>query len=330
MSNYLDLFIRDALGQLNTLPRQGGGTKSPDIISSGTTPADDPSSQYGEDSYDQDAGQDIVYGQANYIYVRGENYGSALSTGTVSLYAAYKEQLSTPSKWQQLSTEGGSTTAAAAADANEIAVTTDAFVWTPEQPTAGNPYLLIAVIATKNHPDPVPAYKKKPTNFTQWQAAQGGVSALSIAVPKPPTPPSSTYELSALVNLGNADPLQMSVSLSWQNAAIGDLVSLVSDTPGTSGPIGFENYGITLANQTTSTSGSVAANYSSVFHATYTAQNSANPPAPTLVLTVSTGPASSGGNQAAGGGPGHLELSPPHPVTLTEIASFQFTATLKS
>lgn len=323
MSNYLDLFLRDNLGEANTLPRHGGKTQSPDVITNGVQPANDPGTQFGDDTYDQSLGKPVVYGQQNYVYVRGKNYGSALAVGTVSLYAAYQTQLSTPGAWKQLSTAGGSTTASAAAAADGIAVTTEAFVWNPTQPADGNPYILIAVIATQNNPDPVPDYKKTPGDFTKWQARQGGVAALTIAIPVPPKP-KPTYAFSALVNLGNAEPVNASFNLAWTGAVVGDLVSLSADSPGTTGPIGFEDFVITTPNQNTGFSALVAANYSSVVQYQYKSKAGNKIPAPTLTLTVSTVQEDQGGGSGddpfGGGGTGT--------TTETLVATYTFKTVL--
>jgi hypothetical protein len=321
MTKYLDIFIRDGLADTNTLPRTGAGTTSPDIIPSGTMPSADPGTQYGGDNYAKALGAPIVYGQQNYIYVRGMNYGTALSIGTVSLYSAYQNQLSTPSAWTALSTAGGSTTAALGANAGDVAVISDPFVWTPALPSSGNPYVLIAVIATKTNPDPVPAYKKKPTPYTDWQPGLGGVSALRVAVPVPPKTPSA-YAFSALVNVGNSAPATLNFNLAWTNGVVGDLISLNSDTPGTKGPIGFEDFSITVASQNTSSTADVPAQYSAVVQYLYKAKNTAKLPAPTLTLTVSIQTTSGGGGDdpfnPGGGGT----------VTLQQVAEYVLTPTL--
>jgi hypothetical protein len=320
MKPYLDIFIRDTLGEANTLPRLGAKTESPDIILAGT----DKPETLGADSDDQNLGTAVVYGQKNYIYVRGKNYSDTLAVGTVSLYAAYQTQLSIPGAWKQLSTDGGSNTASAAADSNGIAVISDPFVWTPTAPSEGNPYLLIAVIATKTNPDPVPAYKKTPEDFAKWQANQGGASALSIAVPVPPKP-KSTYAFNAVVNFGSAAPVTANFNLEWTGAVAGDLISLSADAPGTQGPIGFDDFAITTSSQNTGFKAQVPANYSPVVQYQYKAKDAKKVPAPTLTLIVSTvqdkGRDGSGDDPFGNGG---------NSATETQIATYQFKTVLAS
>jgi hypothetical protein len=320
MSTYSDIFIRDALGQSNTLPRHGGGRQSPDIIPFGTAPSDDPAKDFGSDFYDQNPGMPVVYGQDNYIYVRGKNYGEATAVGSVFLYAAYQTQLSSPNLWTQLSTQDGENTSAIGGDADGVAVAINPFVWTPAAPSAGNPYLLIAVISTPTNKNPVPAYKKHPSDFAAWQGLQGGVSARGIVAPKPPSS-QNTYTFSALVNVGNSAETTANFLLAWEGGVVGDQISLVTDTPGSAGPIGFDSFVITAASQSTIASGVIPANYSSVVHYTYQAKNSAKPPAPTLTLIVSTvGKASGDSGDPLGPPP-----TPPNPI---QVASFQLKAVL--
>ncbi len=315
MSDYTDLFIRDSLGESNTLPRKDGQTQSPDIISSGGAPADDPGTEFGADSYDDSPGEPVVYGQPNYIYVRGKNFGTSLAVGTVTLYAAYKTQLSNPQAWTQLTTSAGSITASAAAVKEDVAVTTEPFVWTPSAPATGNPYYLIAVIATQKNPDPVPAYKKKPEDFSKWQSGQGGVTALTISVPTPPAA-KSAYAFSTVVNLGNAAPAQLSFNLAWTGAVKGDLISLSIDSGGTA-PIGFHDMPVSSPSLNSGTTASVAANFSAVIQCIYKAQDEKNLPAPVLTLTVSTLKTTSGS--------GPLD---PEQTTATAVAIYTFTPNL--
>jgi hypothetical protein len=320
MSIYLDIFIRDGLADTNTLPRIDERTDSPDIIPSGIQPIANPDTQYGGSNYNKSLGSPIIYGQPNYIYVRGKNYGTALSIGTVSLYYAYQNQLSTPSAWTPLSTSGGSTTAALGADSAAVAVISDPFVWTPTMPSSENPYLLIAVIATKSHPDPVPAYKQHPLPYTEWQPGLGGVSALRLAVAVPPKI-NAAYAFSAIVNLGNPAPATVNFSLAWTNGVVGDLISLNANTPGVKGPIGFEDFSITAPSQNTSCTGDVPAQYSAVVQYLYKARNTMSLPAPSLTLTASIQTNSGGGGDDPfnpGGGT----------VTLQQVGVYTLTSNL--
>lgn len=314
MSDYNDIFIRNTLGETNSLPRDGSDTDSPDIIPWGTAEARDPVTTFASaSSYGTNPGKKVVYDSQNYIYIRGKNDNSDLVAGTVSLYYAHRTQLSNPNAWQRLSTKNGNNTSSAAADAGDVAVASDPFVWSPSEPPAANPYLLIAVIATPDHSNPVPDYINDPETFATWQANQGGVAARTISVPAPPQP-KTVYALEAYVDLNNDDELKAQFDLQWTGATPGDKVSLTTDTSSTSGPIGFSNFDITAANQSTGTQATVPVQYSTVVSCTYQTSPNGSVASPTLKLVVSTAPSSGGG-----GGPGSHDIGN---VSFTKFASF--------
>ncbi|MEO0811051.1 MAG: hypothetical protein AAFW82_10550, partial [Pseudomonadota bacterium] len=124
----------------------------------------------------------------NYIYVRGKNFADTQTLASAVIYWAYEKQLSDPNTWQQLETSGGATVSPLVADADGIAVTQTPFVWGPEAPSTGNPYVLIAVVYDNDYPNPVPDYQTSHSDlsFNMWQASLGGVASLQLAVPAPP------------------------------------------------------------------------------------------------------------------------------------------------
>lgn len=301
MTDYSGIFLRDALGDTNTLPRSDSDdTASPDIINSGTTPSANPQTDYG-DSYDQSVGEDVVYGKRNYIYVRGKNYAANSVVGNASLYWCYAKQLDNPSTWQQLATGGGSNSSALAADSDGVAVTATPFVWAPDMPSSGNPYVLVAAVSDPDNPNPVPAYIKvgKPP-FEKWQAEEGGVSALQLDVPAPPVV-KSTYSFSGLLVLGNTAQEQLSITLLVSGGVVGDHFSCSFDATDVNGnPIGVGSTQITQPSMNIGTQPTVAAGLNARFTFEYAAQNVASPPHPALTLQVaklvSTGGGGGGGD----------------------------------
>lgn len=313
LDTYNDIFIRDSLNETdNSLPRPPVTVESPDIIPWGTAKASDPSQLFQAD-YDQNPGRSLIYGATNYIYVRGKNYADQLSMGNVYLYYAYQTQLSQPKLWTQLSTAAHNNSSALASDGGEIAVTEDPFVWTPPRPSAQNPYVLIASIATNTYGNPVPAYDgSKP--FALWDAAQGGVAARIIPVPLPPQP-RNVYTFTALVELNNDAALDIEVSLLPTNGIEGDMLQFSFDQPGTTGPIAVGSTPITGSpGQTLSVDATIAPNYAGMLTCTYTAQPGNHLPFPTLALTIYS-VTGSGGDGHHGGERNLTEL-----VTYTLIA----------
>ena len=308
MTDYSGIFLRDALGDTNTLPRSDSDdTASPDIINSGTTASANPQTDYG-DSYDQSVGTDLVYGKRNYLYVRGKNYAASNVVGNASLYWCYAKQLDNPSSWQQLATGGGANSSALGADTNAVAVTATPFVWAPATPSSGNPYVLIAAVSDPDNPNPVPAYMKspRPQSFQEWQADQGGVSAMQFKAPAPPVV-KSTYSFGGLLVLGNTAQQQLSITLLVSAGVVGDHISFSLDATDINGnPIALPSTQISQSNMNAGLQATVAAGLNAHFTFDYAATNESPPPHPTLTLQVaklvSTGGGGSGDPFDPGGG----------------------------
>ncbi len=297
MTLYSGIFLRDSLGDTNTLPRDGDSdAASPDIVNSGTEPSSDPQSDYG-DSYDQSVGSDLVYGKKNNIYIRGKNYAANNVVGNASLYWCYARQLDNPSTWQQLATGSGANSSALAADADGIAVTATPFVWSPAAPSSGNPYVLIAAVSDPDNPNPVPAYMKSqhPQPFQQWQGDEGGVAALQLKVPTPPAA-KPTYTFGGLLVLGNSDQEQLSFSLLVSGGVVGDHISCNLDAKDVNGnPMVVGSTQITQPGMSVGFQATVAPGLNTRFTFEYAAQNVNAPPFPMLTLQVAKLVSSGGG-----------------------------------
>jgi hypothetical protein len=295
MTSYPGIFLRNALGDDDTLPRSGStDTASPDVINAGATAASDPQASYG-DTYDQAVGKDPVYGQRNYIYVRGKNSAAGNVVGSAALYWCYATQLDTPSNWQQLSTVAGANASPLGGDADAIAVTATPFVWTP--PASTNPYVLIAAVSDANNPNPVPAYTKAShaQSFAKWQSAQGGVSAMQFTAPTPPAP-KPTYSFSGLLALGNSDQEQLSFSVLVANGVVGDHIACSLDAKDANGAaMGLGSTQVSQASMSAGFQATVPAGFASHFTFNYAAQGAVTLPQPTLTLQVSKTVSGGGG-----------------------------------
>lgn len=305
MTQYSGIFLRNALDDDNSLPRDGGAvTASPDVINAGTAPAANPQSAYG-DTYDETVGGHLTYGQHNYIYVRGKNYADATTTGSAALYWCYATQLDTPSTWQGLTTASGANASPLSADSDEVAVTHQPFVWTPS--LSSNAQVLIASVSDPNNPDPVPAYMKSshPQPFADWQADLGGVAALQFT-PPPPPPVKGTYSFSGLLVLDNQADESLTFNISVKNGVVGDKIACTFDQSDSGGnALGLATTAITSTDMVVGFQATVPAGFVSQFAFDYAAQDLANPPKPTLTLqvlkVVSSGGGSSGPFNPSGG-----------------------------
>jgi hypothetical protein len=186
---YNGILVRTSLDDHGVIPRTAPLEASPDVIPVGTKPVADPVIYFTE-TYDQNVSKPVVSGTVNYVYVRGKNLDAIPQTGEVYLYWARQADLDNPNKWKQnqLLTAGGrGSVTVPDVPAGGIAVATDPFAWTPTPELAGTSVALLGVIATNEHPNPIPGLKS-PIVFKRWIASNGEVGALETPVGPPPKP----------------------------------------------------------------------------------------------------------------------------------------------
>ena len=104
-----DLHLRSYFGDTGEYPTGGSLSKSPDIIPNGMEPIPDPEESFVNNNWDKDMGKDLVANAANYLYVRGNNLGTAATDGIVNLYYAPANLILYPVEWRnnQLQTSAG-------------------------------------------------------------------------------------------------------------------------------------------------------------------------------------------------------------------------------
>lgn len=295
MTNYMGIFLRNALGEANVLPRVGrNATNSPDVINSGGVAVDDPQTAYG-DTYDQIVGRPLDYGVPNYIYIRGKNYAEINVASSAALYWCHATQINTPSTWRPLTTASGANASPLGADPDAVAVTAEPFVWTPDQ--SSNPLVLIAAVSDATNPNPVLAYMKNSHGlpFVQWQSEQGGVAALQFTPPPPPKP-QATYSFTGLLALDNSDDQPLSFTVLVNGGVVGDHFACSFDKFDANGnAMGLGNTSISQPNMTAGFNATVSPGFTSHFTFDYAAQNQTTPPTPSLTLQVAKIVSSGGG-----------------------------------
>jgi hypothetical protein len=147
-------FVRDTLADDGSLPNTGNLNASPDIIPQ-QSPADPQQVQqlFGQSTFGSDPGQQIEYGQSNYIYLRAKNPTTAAAVVTISVFWANPSTLQYPSTWQQ-NKIGNSQTITV--PAYSVLAAPEPCIWTPLQlPTPGH-YCLITELTWAGQP-PVPS-----------------------------------------------------------------------------------------------------------------------------------------------------------------------------
>lgn len=260
---YLDLFVRSNLQEDNDLPRNGKTlSDSPDIIAWGDGPAEDPASSFSG-NYDQYVGKAISYGEDNYIYVRARNFKDGAQSGTVILYQSSKSNLSNPDAWTRISTgTGNNSVPVAVNDEGDIAVTEQAFVWTPDKPSSENPYSLIAVVYTDDNPNPVNPDSMNPMDIKDLVANNGGVGWMQYAVSKPPEKGLTSTTTTSIV-LNNTAGDNLSFMVKCKNVPVGAQLSFSSDNNNANGEsISLPRTTVTTPNMEPSIPVSLDANYS--------------------------------------------------------------------
>ncbi len=95
-----DIYIRDSLTDMGTIPSIGTLYRSPDIITRIAQVAN-PSSTLGDMTRD-DLAENVEAGQDNYVYVRLQNRGSVAGDVTINLYWSAPSTFSAPSSWHPI------------------------------------------------------------------------------------------------------------------------------------------------------------------------------------------------------------------------------------
>jgi len=154
-------------------------TNSPDLITTGTSPAFDPDSFTDPDAYGWYFSQAVVTGAGNYVYVRGVNYTpTGAQTSRVYFYYVTSDQLLDPSKWQS---SGFTVNGAAqnwvtltAVSQYQYVATNPPAVWTPPKPSSSSvTYFLISWVDNSANPVP-PTWPSTP--FANLDALNAYVS----------------------------------------------------------------------------------------------------------------------------------------------------------
>lgn len=144
-----DVYIRDNLTDDGIAPTAGLLSISPDVIVTTATVAN-PQATYGAGSANENVdtlGEQVEFGQTNYVYVRMKNRGTGIAAGCrATVYWSDPATLVTPSVWTLIGTT-------APVDVGPSLTVTDALAWNGV-PATGH-YCFVAVI---DHPlDPAPA-----------------------------------------------------------------------------------------------------------------------------------------------------------------------------
>lgn len=261
-SSYDDLFVRSRLKEDNTLPRSGQPlSDSPDIIAWGTSPAEDPEVLFS-DNYNENVSKSIVYGTANYIYVRAKNFKRGAQSGTVIVYVSSHSNLSNPMAWTRLTTEtGNNSVPLSVGQEGDIAVTPHPFVWSPPRPSSEDPYSLIAVVYSDEHPNPVNVDTPDFSGVQNLVSENGGVGWVEYGIPKPPEK-GLTSTSTTTITLDNQEGDNLSFMVRCNNVPVGAQLAFSSDKNDADGnPISLPRTTVTTPNMEPSIPVKLDSNY---------------------------------------------------------------------
>lgn len=206
MSNYNDLYMRDALDDSGVIPYMGATAYfSPDIIPAQlqVIPASTLINSYGQNP----SNTDINAQQVNNIYVRAKNLSSSSASGTISLYYAPTSLILLPDQWQHnqvgsalsIVDVNGNTSLAVGA----IGVGSSAFTFIAPPVPQGFHYCMIGQVVTSAHPNPIPtAPFANSAAFVTWVVGNPAICWRNVNIVPASLP---AYQQGA--NFANLDPV---------------------------------------------------------------------------------------------------------------------------
>jgi hypothetical protein len=227
---YEDLLCRCSLADTGEIPRTPPLEESPDVIPSGAVAVEDPKT-YFTGNYEQKVSKPVIAGQQNLIYVRGKNLGELDQNGDVYVYWAPQDQRNDPSVWQRnqlVTSDGHESFPVNAVPPDAVLVATSPFVWTPDPGLADKQVALLGVLATNEHPNPIPSLRP-PFDFDAWIARRGGIGTLETKVEPAPVAAKTFYTNArfAMTNLAGV----VTFTLRTSNVPVGSTVSFQSSKP---------------------------------------------------------------------------------------------------
>ncbi|MFN0088997.1 MAG: S8 family serine peptidase [Acidimicrobiales bacterium] len=160
-----DVYLRDSVGDVGSVPTAGAISASPDIIVR-PVQVPDPTAAFGEGSGTENSatlGFEVEAGQDNFLYVRAKNRGGTAAAGvTAQLFWSPVATLVAPALWTPIGT-----TASVDVPAGDTLVVTDALVWPAAAIPASGHYCFVGIL---DHPADLAPVLPSPTDFDGFRA----------------------------------------------------------------------------------------------------------------------------------------------------------------
>jgi hypothetical protein len=260
MATYNGIFTRSTLGQINTIPKPGALSSSPDIIPYGIAPVSDPQTFF-KGNYDQDPGEPLEAGKTNYIYLRGKNYSDKKiddnGNNKPRLFWSKASLLSYPDKWTEITSTPSRNPVSLAADPGAIGVGSEPFIWAPEN-INNDHYCMIGQVPSPGYDNQIPNTLQI-KDFAGWVAQNGGVAWRNVIVNN-----ASTVVLTGakMYYEQGEDGCRIQFTIICTNVPKGTKVSFSAGAPGPNPPIYLEPTTVsTFPSFTTGVVCNVPANY---------------------------------------------------------------------
>ncbi|MDY7093684.1 MAG: hypothetical protein SX243_12000 [Acidobacteriota bacterium] len=234
MIRYDGILVRASLEDTGELPRSGPLQESPDVSPQGKTVVEDPQT-YFRDTYEENVGKPVVAGEPNLVYLRGKNTGDFAQGGTAFLYWASEADLGSPARWKNnrvFTADGSDRVTLGRTLPGEVVVGEVPFVYSPPANDAGANIALLGVVATNEHPNPVPGLGNS-IDFDRWVSRQGGVGVLQATL-QPPPKQEPTFTTKAQFDLGNTEG-EVSFFIKTAGIPLGWKVSFEAEKPAPDG-----------------------------------------------------------------------------------------------
>ncbi|MGO4408915.1 MULTISPECIES: hypothetical protein [unclassified Brevundimonas] len=231
MAQYNGVLLRQNLQDQGLLPRTGGWTASPDLISAGAAPVQNPTAVFTSPaSYATDPTKPAVFKATNYFYLRGQNLGATAVSAEARIFYAPSSLFLYPQQWldNAMQTARGETVSKIEAiPPGGIAVTTDPLIWKPD--FTSEHFCLIGFISTAAYPfeSQKPAAITSLDDLAAWVGATGGTGWHNVqftSVGQPTFTKYTTYPASAT-------PAKIIFAVTCIDCPIGSQVSFSCGTP---------------------------------------------------------------------------------------------------
>jgi hypothetical protein len=227
-----NILVRDSLSDNGQSPSPGLPYASPDIICTQQQTFTNPTTTF-TNNYNSDPNQPVIVSQNNYLYMRGKNFGSTPSGGTVFLYWCPGSLLMTPNQWTKnalmanLNNKLQPYNLFPQVGQNGITVTQAPFLWTPQSLPSNEHYCTIGAVSTPQNPWTTADIPSFPTwdSFVMWVRTNQNICWRNITMISNPNPPD--WDQVSLLSNQFRTQMFMALTVDCANVPVGTTIQLL-------------------------------------------------------------------------------------------------------